>query len=372
MSTSHAEEPTTLPPEEAAVRDAAAEGPVCSQCDQPVPNAEASVCPHCGWYASAGVYVDIAPEWEAARTVGAAGQQQPSHLDVWLNLIPAWLWVAIASAVAALAASGAARLLLEDTASLTNWSVTQLFVGALVAMGCHVIAYILMSVDDPNMGVGDLVVSPTTAWRKLIAQMPRHQWVLDGAAFSAGAVLGSVLIVGHIPYDRVWDWGITPPAKKDLIKAIASSAPGAPEMTMEDAMAKFADDAAVQGAGGGKPKPTPAGPKVIARKKTDALILGYELDRNGMIDTFLVASEFNGHLFYAGRVSPRFSPDENLQTLARLRAAKAGSPVVSAPDGAQWVKPRFPCRVSYSRRVESGRMQGLVWEELLGEVKLPW
>ena len=137
-------------------------------------------------------------------------------------------------------------------------------------------------------------------------------------------------------------------------------------------MDSFAADAAVQGGAG--PKKGPARPvsKNLKRKKIDALILGYQLDRNQTIKTFFLATEVNGRLLYAGRVTPSFTPDESLELAEQLRAARSLRPVVTAPDEGIWLQPRFTCRVTYDKRVESGRLQGLLWEEMLGEIKLPW
>ncbi|MEM8866402.1 MAG: hypothetical protein AAGF31_12725 [Planctomycetota bacterium] len=353
--------------------EASATNPVCEKCARPVASQELSACPHCGWYARAGVFVEIDQQWEAA-TAGPGKQEVPkTHLQVWMTLIPGWCWLAWGCGVLAVIGSIAARVLIADEAFRSTWSVTQLFAGMGIGLLCHVTTFIFVSFDDPDLSISDIVVSPLKPWKKLFQQMPTRQWVVCLNTFGMTAAVGAMFIIGGIPYERVWDWGITPPAKKSLLNAIAEAAPdSSSDMSMEEAMSQFAEDAAVDGAGGPKGNGKPAAGAKVARKKADVLILGYHLDRNNLISEFLVASEVNGTLFYGGRVIPVFTPDESMHLVERLRLAHAPRPTVSAPDGATWLQPRFTCRISYDKRVESGRLQGIAWEEMLGEIKLPW
>lgn len=354
--------------------DAAAQGPICEKCEQPIHGESMAVCTSCGWYPNAGIFVEIDQQWEAANE-GKPATQEPSLIDVWINLIPVWAWVVLGAGVFALAGSGAVRFLVEDQSLRTAWAVSQLFGGLAGVVVCHLLVFVVMTIDDPDLGIGDIVVSPFKAWKKLLSQMPARQWAPAMANFAVCAVIGSTLIIGGIPYEKMWDWGIRGPAKSNLLSAIADAAPQGKgeEQDMEEALGSFADDAAVGGSRNAdffNNEPKAEGPH--KRRMTDALILGYIVDRNGLISEFMIATEVQGSLMYAGRVQPRFTPDESLQLVERLREAHSPRPIVTAPEGAKWVSPRFPCRVTYDKRVESGRLQGLLWEEMLGEVKLPW
>ncbi|MEN1680063.1 MAG: hypothetical protein AAGJ46_10750 [Planctomycetota bacterium] len=355
-------DPSSGSPEEVST------GPVCQKCDQPIGADQTTVCPHCGWYASAGTFVEIEPEWESQ----GASETKKTTLEIWSTLIPLWGWIAIGSFVAAIAMSVAVRLLVTEASTRTVWAVTQLLGGLVLALTVHVVAFVTAAFDDPDIGVGDLFVNPLKGWRKLLPQMPRRQWLVDAFLFCVASSIGAAAIIGGIPYDRVWDWGISAPVKKDLRDAIAQHAGPASDQDMEEAMKAFAEDAGMGPGDGAFAKDSKDGPKILEQKTIDALILGYHLNRDGHVHELLLATEVNGKLMYAGRVTPELAPDENIELVSQLVTASSPQPLVTAPEGAEWVKPRFTCRVNYYRRVESGRLQGIKWEKMLGEVKLPW
>lgn len=362
--------PDSLPETEA---DAEAIGLVCEKCEQPPIGDQMTVCPHCGWYPALGTFVEVSQEWEeAAASGGKAAGSEPTMLEVWSKLIPAWGWALLGTAALTLSASIAVRFTLADEAALTSWSVAQLFIGLALQIACHVAVFTMVSIDDPEASMMDIVVRPLRAWKRLFQGMPKRQWLVHGLVCGIMLVFGAVLIIGHIPYERVWDWNIKEPPKKNLLGAIADAAPESnDDMSMEDALNSFADDAAVNGAGAKKKNKNKA--TNLVRKKIDALILGYQVSREGQISTFFLATEYNGQLMYAGRVTPNLGPDEGLKLVERMRVAHSQRPLISAPDEeTYWLQPRFTCRVTYDKRVESGRLQGLLWEEMLGEVKLPW
>jgi len=348
--------------------------PACEKCASPLASGMATACTRCGWYSSIGAYVEIEQEWEEAFAAGGPVAQKESMLDVWLHLIPVWAWKLLGFGMSAFAGCIAIRALVEDAAMRSYLATAIALIAIFVEAMCHLTTTVIMSMDDPDVSLIDAVVSPTKSWRRMIKDMPRRLWLAGIAVFAVFAAFGANFIIGGIDYDRIWDWDIKPPVKKSLLGAIEKAGAGDPEMSMEEAMESFANDAAVEGAGGegmgGKKKHN--GPVNLVRQKIDVLILGYQTDRNGQVSTFFVASEVNGKLFYAGRVTPNLLPDENLKLVERLRMAKSSRPVVSAPDEANWVQPRFTCSVSYDKRVESGRLQGILWEEMRAEVKLPW
>ncbi|TWT36331.1 hypothetical protein KOR34_12360 [Posidoniimonas corsicana] len=349
-------------------------GPVCEKCEAALPDGKLSACPSCGWYASLGIHVDIAPEWEQACNGQAPATPAKSHAEVWATLIPAWGWKLIGTTLAVIAASVAVRIYTADDQTLrTIWAVCQLLIGASLLAACHLLAFFMAASADPDMGVMDLVVSPLKGWFKIFRKLPERFWVVNSANVTLTATVCSALVIGGLPYEAIWDWGFKQPAKKNLLGAIADKAGGKDNgMDMEEAMESFADNAAVNGAlpdrgdGLGQAQGPPE------RQTIDALIVGYELAQDGSIDRLLLATEFNGKLYYAGRVRPSFTEDEALEFPAKLAAAYSPRPFITVPGSATWVKPRFTCRVTYSRRVESGMLQGIIWEDLLGEVKTAW
>lgn len=360
---------------DAALAVAEAAGPVCEKCSAELPAESMSACPSCGWYSLLGVYVEVEPQWEAAAC-GEENQAPPSHLQVWASLIPAWGWVVLGTTLAVAVASLGVRLLVaEDAALRATWAVLQLLGGACAAMVCHLLAFFLIASRDTDLGVADLVVNPLRAWIRLIREMPSRLWVLNSANASLSAALFAALIIGGIPYEKVWDWGFRQPVKKNLLGAIAekANAGGGDDMEMDEAMKSFAQDAAVSGAGSGAPDPNESKPPAeLQRKEIDALVVGYQASENGRIDHLLLATEHRGRLFYAGRVTPELEPEEAAEFFAKLRQSHAPRPFITVPATATWVQPRFTCRITYDKRVESGMLQGMLWEALMGEVKTPW
>ena len=64
---------------------------------------------------------------------------QKSHLHVWLDLMPRWGWVIIASVLVVVVESVVARFVTPAGSSLrTTWSLSQLAIGVIAVVGCHV------------------------------------------------------------------------------------------------------------------------------------------------------------------------------------------------------------------------------------------
>lgn len=354
--------------------DAEPLGLVCEKCEAELPEGGMTACLSCGWYASLSTYVEIAQEWEEAAAGHTSSTQEKTVLEVWATLIPVWGWVMIGTALAVVAASLGVRLWTIDNDSLrTTCSVIQLLVALSVLGACHLGAFFMVASTDPDMGVMDLAVNPLKAWVRLCANLPLRFWVLNTANACLAAALCSALVIGGLPYDQIWNWGVKQPAKKNLLGAVAEhmGAGGGDDMSMEEAMGEFAQNAAVGGGdlGGDKQDAKPGGE--IKRQTIDAVILGYELTPQGQITQFYLAAEHSGKLLYAGRVRPLLTDEQRLELPAKLQEAHSARPLIAVPGSAIWLKPRFTCRVTFHKRVESGMLQGMVWEDLLGEVQLP-
>ena len=110
-------------------------GARCEKCDARLVSDVVSICRHCGWYASLGSYVEIDPEWErnSETEPAAAATPRPTHLQVWLGLLPRWSWVIIASVLFVATESIVARLVTPADSSIrTMWSLSQLAIGVLI------------------------------------------------------------------------------------------------------------------------------------------------------------------------------------------------------------------------------------------------
>ncbi len=347
--------------------------PRCAKCGAPERDPGMTACPNCGWYASLGIHVEVSQEWEAAMSGDQdARPRSKATVSSVLGSIPAWAWMLLATQSVIVIGCVLLRLYGPQGG---HWGVGLLLGGLAAAVLCHFAAHVLVMADDPDMGVLDLVVSPLKSWIRLCHGLPRRHMLLNACVSSLTTAVCAAGIVGGIPYDNLWDWGVTAPTKRNLVAAIAQKAAGneKEKQSMDEAMKSFADDAAVDGdiPDGASAAETGAS-GAIARKTIDGLIVGYTIGGKGRIDELVIVTEHNQRLLYAGRVRPTLPPHELDELQLRLQANRAPRPFVTVLGDAQWVRPKFPCRLTYERRVESGMLQGLLWESSLAEISMPW
>jgi hypothetical protein len=176
----------------------------------------------------------------------------------------------------------------------------------------------------------------------------------------------SMLVIGGIPYERLWDWGFKQPVKQDLMGAVmdrAKELDSGNDGELEDAIGDFAGKASTEG--GNVPK-APEKP----REKSDCLILGYQVDRDGRLDSLLLGAVHKKKLTYVGRVSPEMAEEARSALLAELVAIKTLKPFITLEAEGTWVKPKFTCRVSYGEKMRDGQLREVKWDALLGSVNM--
>lgn len=332
-----------------------------------------AICRSCGWYASLGTFVEVDPNWEADPDAAdpAYNAQQKSHLRVWIDLLPRWSWVIIACVMFVVVESVVARIATPTGSGLrTAWSLGQLALGVLAAVGCHIFNFLVLAADDADFGILDLVLKPLKLWIRAVRELPTRLWVANSAASGLTAAVMSIVVIGGIPYERFWDWGFEAPPKQNLMGAVMDRAKelenrGSAD-SLEDAVGDFAGSANVD------PNATPANPTPSKpRRKTDCVILGYDLDREGRLAALLLGAVYDGELAYAGRVKPKMPDDELAQLLQKLVATRTIDPFIPIEAKGTWVEPIYSCRVSYVARQTNGRLSELEWERLLGEMRMP-
>jgi hypothetical protein len=327
-----------------------------------------SICPHCGWYGSLGSYVEIYPEWETdSETKPAATQTaRPTHLQVWLGLLPRWSWIIIASVLFVMVESVIARLVTPaDSWIRTTWSLGQLAIGLLAAVGCHVFNFLVIVGDDADVGLLDLLMKPLKLWARAIENLPTRLWVADGAASGLTAALLSLIVIGGIPYDRLWDWGIKQPPKHDLMGAVMDEVKKLDNGKGTDDLEKSINDFA--GNKGDEPKDKKVDPPK-PQENADCVILGYVLGRDGKIATLVLGTSNSGRLVYAGNVAPKLPDDEMKRLAESLKSIESEQPIIRIEYAATWVKPKYTCRVSFGQRAKSGRLRDIQWNKLLGSI----
>ncbi|MEX2170166.1 MAG: hypothetical protein WD851_12715 [Pirellulales bacterium] len=343
--------------------------PACEKCQTPIRVKGMAACPRCGYYPSLGIFIEVAP-WEAElNDPNAVPKPQPSHLEVWSRLIPGWGWRLLATSLAIVVMSIAVRLLTETGGTVrTTWSVTQLLGGLSLAVLCHIAAFLWMLSTESDMGITDVVVKPLKIWLQILSELPHRFWLLNTANAGLTAALCAALIIGGIPYERLWDWGFKAPPKQNLMGALMEQAQKAKGNNdgLEKAIGDFAGSAGAED-GGGK-SAADAKPLIMA----DCVIIGYTPLQEGKLVQLWLASEFKGKLVFVGRVTPRLESTVREEILSKLAESHSVRPLVSAPGEPQWVRPTLTCRVSFTKRDPNGRFVEITWNELLGEVKLPW
>jgi hypothetical protein len=353
----------------------ASAGPICSNCKEPMPGKKMSVCPKCGYYAALGICIDLDHQWEQlanaqtespASGEAAAKNQPQSHLQIWINLVPEWGWMLLGCNVAILVVSGLARLALPSGSIRTMWSVTQLFLGISALVTCHIIVYLAAISNDASLSMLDIVLKPVKLWKETLRALPKTLRITTASTGGLSAVVGSMLIIGGLPYAVLLDWGFKQPPKQDLMGAIMARAQEVgveDDGNLEDAMNDFVDKAGVDGEG-----EKDQGPKLRA----DCLVIGYTTagENSDRITSLVLARERFRKLIYVGTVRGSF--DEELhQQLPEFRKISRQTPFVFIPIAidAQWVQPYYTCRVKYTKEdMATGKLERIQYDTILGKI----
>jgi len=345
----------------------------CEKCEAPIKSDTVTICRRCGWYPSLGRFVEIDQEWESYHDEPEPPEAAtaPSHLEVWANLLPQWAWVILGTMAAVVAGSIVVRIATPAGSSIrTTWSLSQLVVGFMAFAGMHVLNFLFAVGDDADTGALDLILRPIRLWIKAFKNMPTRLWVANTAAAGLTASTMSIVVIGGLPYERLWDWGFKQPPKQNLLGAIAEQAQkvqGEGADNLEDAVADFANsqnlDEEYQ-----KPQ-TPAAPQKIL-KDVDCVILGYRDDGRGRLTGLVLGTAHRGKLVLAAVVTPKPGDKESQDLLEELQAIRSSHPFLATQMQAQWVKPVFACRVSCEKQdPQTGRLVGATWKELIGAVQ---
>jgi ATP dependent DNA ligase C terminal region len=345
-------------------------GPCCEKCQAPMKSDGVAVCRRCGWYARLGQFVDVDHAWETYDDEAApqAPQTAPSHLQVWLNLLPRWAWILIGTAAAVVAESIAARILTAEGSTLrTTWSLTQLVFGAIAFAGCHLVTFLFAIADDADTGAFDFILRPLKLWIKAFKQLPARLWLANTAIAGLTAATMSIVVIGGLPYERLWDWGFKQPPQPNLMGAVISQVQKV-EGTgkdLEGAIGDFAGQAGdADGLGkGDKIPPPPPKPRLSA----DCVILGFRIGKDEKIESLLLGTAFRHKLVFACTVKPQLSDEEGTGLLRMLQDSHSSRPYVATSAEAEWVVPKYSCRVTYeTQSPDSGRLLKPEWKEYIG------
>ena len=148
-------------------------GPRCEKCEAPMKSDVVTICRSCGWYASLGTFVEVDPELGDSTDDDADApspqRRRPRICGSGSNLFPRWGWVIIASVLAVVVESIVARFATPAESALrTTWSLTQLAIGVLAFVGCHIFNFLTLVADDADVGLLDLVLKPLKLWMRTL------------------------------------------------------------------------------------------------------------------------------------------------------------------------------------------------------------
>jgi ATP dependent DNA ligase C terminal region len=254
-----------------------------------------------------------------------------------------------------------------DSRVRTAWSLSQLAIGVTALVGCHVFNFLVLAAEDADFGLLDLLMKPLKLWARAIQNLPTRLWVTNAAASGLAAAVLSVLVIGGIPYDRLWDWGFKQPPKQDLMGAVMDRVRkldnGKESGDLEKAVSDFA------GSKGDEPKDKSNAAPPKPRENADCVILGYLLDRDGRIVTLLLGIADRGKLIYAGNVAPKLADHEMKSLVESLKSIETKRPIIQIGSEATWVRPKYTCRISFGERTKGGRLRDIEWNKLLGSIE---
>jgi hypothetical protein len=358
----------TLDTDDVKPAAAACTGPRCEKCAAPLNSGVVTICRNCGWYASLGTFVEVDANWETALDEPAITAVPKSHLCVWLDLLPRWGWVIIASVFAVVVESVVVRFATPADSSLrTIWSLSQLATGVFAAAGCHIFNFLSLAAEDADVGLLDLLLKPLKLWSRTFHNLPRRLQLVNATACGLTAAAMSLVVIGGIPYERLWDWGIEAPPQQNLMGAVMDRVKELDSQegsgNLEDSIKDFAGENGVTG--DEILKKEPPKPQV----KVDCVILGYKLDRDGRLASLLLGTAHRTRLVFAARIEPKLPAEEMDALVTQLKAIPAKRPLITMKfDGAIWVQPKLMCRVSCAEQLKDGRLREPKIDKMLGSM----
>ena len=338
---------------------------LCIKCGEPQTDPHSAWCLSCGYYPQLDVVVELDKEVEAmAEGAPIAPAVSP------LTVVPLWAWTVGLGVLAILGVSFSAWTIApEGTQLQVLWGCGQAAGGAAIFLVAHVAAFVRASVAGDAVSFVDVVTQPLALWKFTIGKLPKSWPHIALGVWSVVASVCAVAIVGGIPYERFWDWGIEERADKQTQNAIASqmAAGSGEEMSMEEAMDEFAAGAGVGEITEGEEEEK----KPVATKSMDCMIVGYvPSDENRTnVAEFVVASVFRGNLKFVGKVAVDLPRSQVRDVMRRLKQRETDKPAVANRETAVWIRPGMVCRVKYvSQSKQSGRLSGPEFDRMLADV----
>lgn len=356
---------TSSPTSSAALLDGEEAMELCVKCGAPQEDPHAAWCLACGYYPQLDMVVELDQEVEAmAKGAPIAPAVSP------FSVVPLWAWTIGIGVLAIIGGSFSAWSLAPEGSRLQMiWGCSQAAGGALIFLTAHIAAFLRASVAGDAVSFVDIVTQPLALWKFTIGKLPKSWPHIAIGVWSLVAADCAVLIVGGIPYERFWDWGIEERADRNTSNAIASQlgSGSGEEMSMEEAMDEFAGDAGVGGLIEGEKEEV----KAPVFKDVDCMIVGYlPLDEAKTdVSSFVVAAVFHGKLQYVATVPVELPRSQVRDVMRRLKQRETERPSVRNNETAVWIRPGMVCRVKYlAQDKKTGRLREAEFDGMLADI----
>jgi hypothetical protein len=320
----------------------------CPQCGATESWGNASWCPKCGYYPQLGTKV-------AASTLRPAlAEEEPLDAN---EPLPAWLWIVAGGVFAILVLSVVARLQVPIDGPRTIWSLAQLGLGLLVVIVSHVQAYLVGGSGTDKITIMDVVLSPTTVWRPIMARLPATGMLVSRGVWGCTAAVCAVIIVGGLGWEDISQL-IKPHEKQDRLTPLqvalllsgggkgGARQSGDTEEALQDFIKEIGADNLPTG-GGPVAEPGPS-------QKAQCAIVGYTRSVGGELRSIILATVVEGKPveFVARLPVENFDPEVIARLTAQLPALRTRRPAVRCPIQAMWVKPDVTCMIGYDPSAE--------------------
>ncbi len=350
------------------------QGPACLNCGHSFASPEITVCERCGYYASLGTFIEVDPWEESQASDTDSAPAKVSHVQVWVDLlggfykkIPGWAWLLACAVSIVIIESLVARFATSEVGMLrTQWSLTQLVIGASMVAVCHVFVYVKAAMKDDKFGLIDVVMAPLSIWIDVFSRLPKTQVPVITAGSGLVAVFMSLVVIGAIPYERLLDWGIEAPPEQNLLAAVVQQAKNAEskDQDLEEAMNDFTGDAGIDD--------EPIVPKETRNVRAECVVVGFRVEKKNPknISSLVLAAESGGKLVVVGAVRFDVPPETEKDLTRKLFASERARPFVNTTKIARWVTPKFVCKVSCVKRLKNGRLIDPVLDRITTELDL--
>jgi hypothetical protein len=325
---------------------------VCRHCGAPR-ELKYPMCRQCGFYELLNTFVEV-----DQIDIDDEGSIRPQSTGM-----PKWAWILMAILFAILMESVAVTFMWpRNSFPRMIWSLSQLAIGLIVALVAHGRATFISIMENSDNEIGDAIIRPLRVWSCVFGELPKTlMWVAMGSG-GILAFLLSIFLIRSIPYNVLFETDAPPPKQtRNLANAIAEQAQknaADEDVSMEEAMNKFAGDAAVKQEEIELPK---------ERETSECVIVGFYSpdDRPDELSSIVVAGARGKKLEVLGTLSLDVDDDTRSWLNKKLRVIQRPKPFVETKLTARWVQPMILCEVSFTRN-KKGSLRDLKFERVTG------